>query len=30
MERVSIEMNVTEEHLKGGTFEMNPGQGNTI
>jgi hypothetical protein len=25
-ERLSIEINVTEEHLKSGTFEINPGQ----
>jgi hypothetical protein len=29
-ERLSIEINVTEEHLKSGTFEINPGQRNII
>jgi hypothetical protein len=29
-ERLSIEINVTEEHLKNGTFEINPGQRDII
>jgi hypothetical protein len=29
-ERVSIELTVTEEHLKSGTFEINPGQRDII
>jgi hypothetical protein len=29
-EQLSIEINVTEEHLKSGTFEINPGQRNIV
>jgi hypothetical protein len=29
-ERLSIEMNVTEEHLESGKFEINPGKRDII
>jgi hypothetical protein len=29
-ERLSIKINVTEEHLKSGTFEINPGERDII